>query len=313
MPVSPLASVFVWSPNHYNGRSHDIDKITIHHMAGNLSAQRCGEVFESTSRQASSNYGVDSDGVIGCYVDEANAAWTSSSYSNDNRAVTIEVADYDLDEWSPSDAAYDATIDLVVDICQRNGIDQLVYTGGPDGTMTEHMMFSSTACPGPWWHARMAQVTEEINARLRGENPKRKDDEVKDIGNYTGDIIRLYNDASGDHHYATPGEADSLIGHGWKKEGVAFTIKPDGKKPVFRMFNPNTGDHLPTISKEEAQNLQDNGWVWEGVEYFAKESGKPVYRLYNPNGADHLLTTDASEKDKDMSLGWKFEGVAFCV
>lgn len=168
MPISPLASYVALSPNHYAGRAYPIEKITIHHMAGDLTVEGCGSVFSTSARQASSNYGVGSDGRIGCYVDEANAAWTSADWDNDNRAVTLEVADFDTVNWAPSDAAYKATIDLCVDICQRNGIDRLVYTGGPDGTMTEHLMFAATGCPGPWWHARMAQVTDEINARLAG-------------------------------------------------------------------------------------------------------------------------------------------------
>jgi hypothetical protein len=179
-------------------------------MAGDLTVEGCGSVFASSARQASSNYGVGSDGRIGCYVDEDDAAWTSANWDNDNRAVTLEVADYDTYNWSPSDAAYKATIDLCVDICKRNGIQRLVYTGGPDGTMTEHLMFSATGCPGPWWHARMAQVTEEINARLAGvpEKEEEFDDTMAEClfyvksahnGYKAGDIV-YWNASTGFKH-----------------------------------------------------------------------------------------------------------------
>jgi hypothetical protein len=92
MSNSPLVSYTKLSPNHSGKRKHTIDTISIHCMAGNLSVERCGELFQNKERQASSNYGIGSDGRIGLYVDEANRSWCTSSASNDNRAVTIEVA-----------------------------------------------------------------------------------------------------------------------------------------------------------------------------------------------------------------------------
>lgn len=80
------------SPNHYNGRNHTIDTITIHCVVGQCSVETLGNIFAPSSRQASSNYGVGYDGRIGMYVEEKNASWCSSNYANDNRAITIEVA-----------------------------------------------------------------------------------------------------------------------------------------------------------------------------------------------------------------------------
>ena len=139
----------------YSPRAYGISKVTVHHMAGDLTIEDCQRVFNVPSRQASSNYGIGSDGRIGCYVPEEDAAWTSFSYWNDNQAITIEVADYDTDAWSPSKAAYESTVLLCADICNRYGIEP-TYTGGTDGSFTEHMMYQSTACPGPWWHDKLA-------------------------------------------------------------------------------------------------------------------------------------------------------------
>ena len=112
MSNSPLVTYTKISPNS-SPRTVKIDTITIHHMAGNLSVEACGEVFQNTSRQASSNYGVGSDGRIGLYVDESRRAWTSSNRDNDNRAVTLEVAnDGGAPDWHVSDAALEATIEL---------------------------------------------------------------------------------------------------------------------------------------------------------------------------------------------------------
>ena len=95
---SPLVDYTRYSPNHSGRRNHNIDTISIHCMAGNLSIESCGAMFADSSRQASSNYGIGSDGRIGLYVDEANRSWCTSSASNDNRAVTIEVANIEIQE-----------------------------------------------------------------------------------------------------------------------------------------------------------------------------------------------------------------------
>ena len=62
---SPLVDYVKISPNSTNPRNQPISVITIHHMAGNLSVESCGNVFATTDRQASSNYGIGSDGRVG--------------------------------------------------------------------------------------------------------------------------------------------------------------------------------------------------------------------------------------------------------
>lgn len=167
MSNSSLVSYTKLSPNCDHPRNHAIDKITIHHMAGDLSVETCGNLFAKPSYEASSNYGIGSDGRVGLYVDEGDRAWASASPSNDNRAVNIEVAnDATGGDWPVSDAAYRKLIDLCVDICQRNGIKALNYTGGADGNLTEHRMFTATACPGPYLHKRMGRIAAEVSNRL---------------------------------------------------------------------------------------------------------------------------------------------------
>lgn len=168
MTHSNLTSVVIHSPNGYFPRSDKVRKITIHHMAGVMTAEQCGYVFSSSARQASSNYGIGNDGKIACYVEEENAAWTSSSYWNDNQAITLEVSNsYAGDPWPISDAAWYSMIKLCADICIRYGITPS-YTGGTDGTFTEHRMFAPTGCPGEYIHARMNQIVREVKARMNG-------------------------------------------------------------------------------------------------------------------------------------------------
>lgn len=142
-------------------------KITIHHMAGNLSVEVCGNVFQSSN--SSANYGVASDGRIGLYVEEKDRSWASSSYENDSQAVTIEVAnDICGGDWHVSDKALAKTIDLCVDICKRNNIAKLNWTGDKSGNLTCHYMFASTACPGPYLKSKMSYIANEVNKKLSG-------------------------------------------------------------------------------------------------------------------------------------------------
>lgn len=165
---SSLATVHIWSPNHYNGRKYPITKITIHHMAGKLSATTCGNIFLPSSRKASSTYGIGYDGQIGQYVDEADAPSTSSNYDNDNRAITIEVSNSATGgNWPVSDEVLEALINLCVDICKRNpGIGKLNFTGDKTGNLTMHKWFASTACPGPYLESKFPYIAEEVNNRL---------------------------------------------------------------------------------------------------------------------------------------------------
>lgn len=170
MSNSSLISYTKISPNSSNPRNKKISKITIHHMAGNLTIEQCGNVFAPTSRKASSNYGIGSDGRIGLYVEEKNRAWTSSNAENDNMAVTIEVAnDVVGGNWHISDKAMESLINLCVDICERNGIEKLNFTGDKNGNLTMHKWFAATACPGAYLESKFPYIANEVNKRL-GEN-----------------------------------------------------------------------------------------------------------------------------------------------
>lgn len=170
MSNSPLVVYTALSPN-CSTRTAKIDRITIHHMAGVGSVESCGNIFASSARQASSNYGIGNDGRIGLYVPEEKRAWTSSSTANDNRAVTIEVSNSAVGEpWPVSDAAYQALIELCVDICKRNGIERLNYTGDTNGNLTAHRWFAATSCPGQYLYDRFPAIAAEVNQRLGDDN-----------------------------------------------------------------------------------------------------------------------------------------------
>ena len=177
MSNSKLVNYTKLSPYCNKPRNAKIDKITIHHMAGNLSVETCGNVFQNS--QSSSNYGIGTDGRVGMYVEEANRSWCSSSPANDHRAVTIEVAnDGAAPNWHVSDKALTKLIDLCVDICQRNGIKKLNYTGDKNGNLTRHNMFANTNCPGPYLESKFPYIADEVNKRL-GVQPEQKQEVCK--------------------------------------------------------------------------------------------------------------------------------------
>ena len=173
MSNSPLVNYTKISPNSSNPRKKPISKITIHHVAGNLSVETIGNIFASANRQASSNYGIDNKGRVGMYVEEKNRAWTSSNAENDHQAITIEVANISgAPDWRVSDVALQKTIDLCVDICKRNGIKELKYTGDKNGNLTRHNMFAATTCPGPYLQSKFPYIVAEVNKRLNPPQPK---------------------------------------------------------------------------------------------------------------------------------------------
>lgn len=167
MSNSKLVNHTNLSPNFSSRNGTKIDTITIHHMAGNLSVETCGRMFADPSAEASSNYGIGTDGRVGLYVDEANRSWCSSNGDNDRRAVTIEVANDQIGgDWHVSDTAMAKLIDLCVDICRRNGIAKLNYTGDTSGNLTMHCWFKATACPGPYLKSKFGYIADEVNKRL---------------------------------------------------------------------------------------------------------------------------------------------------
>lgn len=167
MSNSPLVNHVRLSPN-YSLRRSKIDRITIHHMGStSLSIEACGAGFADRARKASSHYGVGTDGRIGLYVEEKHRSWCTSSLENDDRAITIEVAnDSRWPDWHVSDKALEATIELCVDICKRNGIERLNYTGDKTGNLTMHKWYQETICPGPYLGSKFPYIAAEVNKRL---------------------------------------------------------------------------------------------------------------------------------------------------
>ena len=107
---------------------------------------------------------------------------------------------------------------------------------------------------------------------------------------------------------------DSSIEMGYTEGLLTFITYRTMFAPVvmYRMYNPNTGEHFYTASEAEKNNLVAAGWTDEGKAWSApSKSQTPVYRLYNPNAGDHHFTTVTEEKDSLVAIGWEYEGVGW--
>lgn len=108
------------------------------------------------------------------YVDEGNRSWCTSSNANDQRAVTIEVASDATHPYAVKDKAYEALLDLVTDICKRNGIKKLVWSANKNDrvnhlngcNMTVHRDYAAKACPGDYLYNLHDEIAAEVNKRL---------------------------------------------------------------------------------------------------------------------------------------------------
>lgn len=178
MSYSDLVSYVKISPNR-NARKDpvynpdgDVSVITIHHVAGDATVEALGALFAKPERQASSNYGIGSDGRIACFVPEEDRSWCSGNRGIDYRAITIEVANCGGDpDWPVSAAAFEALIKLCVDICRRHGF-RLNYTGDKTGNLHMHKWYQPTGCPGPYLEARFPQIAQEVNELLDEDSKK---------------------------------------------------------------------------------------------------------------------------------------------
>lgn len=178
MSNSSLVTYTKLSPNCNKPRNHAIDTITIHCTAGQGTAQSILGLSSFTNYDPvngySCNYAVGKDGSIGLCVEEANRSWCSSSGDNDHRAITIEVSSDSYSPYKVTEQALAALIDLLADICQRNGIKKLVWSDNKDDrvnhrngcNMTCHRDFANKACPGDYLYALEGDIAESVNKRL---------------------------------------------------------------------------------------------------------------------------------------------------
>lgn len=243
MSNSKLVVYTKLSPHCTKPRQGKIKGISIHTMAGPGSVEGCGQVFQTS--EASSHYGIGPDGRIGQYVLEENRAWCCS-HKVDHEVVTIEVSSIQSykEPYECTAAAFESLIDLCVDICQRNGIRELIWKEGkqycPAFTgnwavcnMVPHRYTTDKgkSCPGNYLFGKYGEIAERVNARLKGE-----DDDM--------DINKLLSEMTNEQAYELVKKAEihaaTLPDDEWsRQEGWWEKAKEvgasDGSSPVRHM------------------------------------------------------------------------------
>lgn len=181
-PDSPLAQGITVSPNTYGKRPAPPSRITIHHMGcypSPTAKDQC-QRFASPSRKASANYCIGNAGDCWQGLPEDYAPCTSSNKANDLKAITFEVANSSgAPYWTISPEAMNTLVFLLVDICKRRGIKQLIWSdkksyrvNGVNGcNMTLHCDFASTTCPGPFLKQCMPNIAAIVNGYLAQPGP----------------------------------------------------------------------------------------------------------------------------------------------
>ena len=250
---SKLATVVRISPFRNSPRNQPITKITLHHMAGVLSLEQFGNIVTSRGRDMSANYAVDKDARVGLFCPESDRSWCSSSPWSDNRAITIEISNSaygDASGWPVSDKVMAKVIDLCVDICQRNGIKKMTYTGDRNGSLTFHYFYTSTGCPGPYIKARAQEICDKINVRL-GSSSSTGNTSTSSANFKTGDLVSINSNGA---YY------DGSSIPSWVKAEKWFISSISGDRAVLGMNEVKNRNIQSPISTRYLTKSGDSGF-----------------------------------------------------
>ncbi len=139
------ADVELYISKHYTPgrRGRRIEFVGIHHTAAvGLTVRGCYNVWQA--RPASAHYLVQTDGVIGQLVHDADTAWALGDFDANCRSINIEHADSRSGPWTVSESCLDSGAHLVAALCLAYGLGRPVW----GRNVRPHNQFMATACPG---------------------------------------------------------------------------------------------------------------------------------------------------------------------
>ena len=273
--------------NYTKGRDgRSIEAITIHHMAGRLTAKQCGRIFQAKGRYGSSHYGVGYDGSIANYVDEEDTAWTNSNWDSNCKSVTIETSDND-NSWYVNDTTLNSLIKLVADIAKRNNLGKLV----PGKNLTWHSMFTNTTCPGDYLRSKMQYIADKAN-------------KINGYGSTTSDTkVNVYYRVKTQKHGWLP-EVKNLEDYaGWQGSPITdVAIKVDKGSIKYRV-SPKGQNFLPYVTgyntKDSINGYAGNGKPIDRIEvyYYTPNDIRPYKKIYyRANGLPWQSDNDKNSK-----------------
>lgn len=286
MIKSPLATATypAYEGNFTYGRSgRKIEAITIHHMAGVLTAKQCGEIFQTPGREGSSHYGIGKNGEIACYVGEENTAWTNSNWDSNCKSVTIETSNCEYGgNWCVSDKVLWQVIKLVADIAKRNNLGKLVK----GKNLTWHSMFANTNCPGPDLMSKLDYLIQEANKIIEGEPVDTK--------------VNVYYRVKTKKHGWLPPVTNLLDYAGWQEDPVIGLAIKVNKGSIKYRVSPKNKPFLPYVT---GYNIEDYEQGYAG-------NNTPIDRIemyyYTP---EDIVKTSGYKKAKYRvnNLPWQYD------
>ena len=268
----------------YGRSGRRIEAITIHHMAGKLTARQCGGIFQTPGRKGSSHYGIGYNGEIACYVGEENTAWTNSNWDSNCKSVTIETSnDENGGNWHVSDASLNSLIRLVADIAKRNNLGTLIR----GKNLTWHSMFANTSCPGTYLMSKIDYIIAEANRINEGGEPTP-----------VGNEVNVYYRVKTQKHGWLP-EVRNLEDYaGWEGSPIIdFMVRVD-KGSVWYQAHVKGGDWL---SKVTGYNTDD---YYNG---YAGDDKNPIdcLRIYYNTPSD--IRPFKKAKYKVNNFAWQYD------
>lgn len=294
MSNSSLSCKRLISPNRNSPRNHKIDTITIHCVVGQMGVDALCSEFSRESKGASCNYGLGYDGRICTVVDEADRSWCTSSWENDNRAITIECASDAFYPYAINANVWKSLIELCADICRRNGIQKLVWSTDKSTRMnhlngcnlTVHRDYDNKSCPGDYIYGRLGQIAKEVNQKLSGVQSgpfKAYQGQVNAADGLncrtepvSGKVVKTYPDGTvlvitkEDGNWGCTGEGWVCLDYITK---IASAKDPAAKeenimtgkefKKMYDELNPtyNTIDEVPSYWRADIKELVDKGII----------------------------------------------------
>lgn len=183
------------------GRAGTINKIVLHHNAGNLTIRGCYNVWQD--REASAHYQVQSDGRIGQLVWDKDTAWHAGDFNANATSIGIEHADCQTRPWMISAACLENGAHLVAALCKYYKLGRPTWMKN----VFPHSHFSATECPasiaGSQNAAYMKRAQEWYDAMMKGSSkpapkpakkpapkPAPKPAKKKDINTIAQEVIK---------------------------------------------------------------------------------------------------------------------------
>ena len=186
------------SRKHGGRRKKPVRVLIPHHNAGVASAENIARYIKNTNRQLSATYIIGGGGEIYQGLDESLEPYTTGNRAIDTEGITFEVANSTgAPNWEVTDKAFDALVELSIDICKRHGIKEVNYTGDKKGNIHLHEWYQRTNCPGPYLKGKMPEYARRVNEGLNKKTPTKPKPAEKTIEQMA---LEVYHGDHGNGH-----------------------------------------------------------------------------------------------------------------